>query len=335
MAEENTTPDVTVESLDSALGDLVKAADATDLIKGPGGDTSGVEHTGTMGSDGKQGGGRGSYGPDAKLDKMMIGKFADLGFDANQIAAMQGALTGKAGKDGEEAEDEDDSMEGYMGKMKGHAAAHMKAHGSMKGYAGMPFGKSDSAPGAPSGGEPLVKSLDQFRQDPDINDAVDVSPFLEAMTARTAEQIDAVNQTLAKSFGEQTDTNRAMAGAMYQVGQLLKSQVAVVEALGSRLGIIERQPNPPKGVTGAEGLKKAMPGEAGAGAGDPLKKAEVLSTLSYMQLEKGIKDIDGQSMTQCIGMLEGGNIAAPAVIDAVNNFHASNPTESAQARKYH
>jgi hypothetical protein len=324
MPGETQEPEVTVDGLDQSLDDLIKAADATDLLKAGSVDQNRVEHSGTKGSDGAQGGGRGSYGSDATLDRMMIGKLADLGFDANQISAMEGALTGKAT---DEDEDEDDE-EAEIGKLR----AYMKDNGgSMKGYKG--FGKSDTS--GDGDGEPMVKSMDEFRQDPDVNDAIDVSPYLEAMTARTAEQIDAVNSQLAKGFGNQSTVNRAMAGALHQMGTLLKSQVAVNEELAKRLGIVERTPNPQKGVTDTSALNKSMPGEAGQGGGTPLNKSEILATLTYMNLEKGIKHIDGQPTSQAIGMLEGGNVAAPAVLKAVDDFHSANPTLSEVARQYH
>ena len=328
-AQPATEPEVTVDGLQTSLDDLVKAADATDLIKMGSVDSNRVEHSGTQGSDGKQGGGRGSGA--AQLDKMMIAKFADLGFDANQISAMEGALTGKAADDDDD--DDDDEMEGYTGKAKAHAAAYAKANGGLKGYKGMPYEKSgdDGTPG-----EPLVKSMDEFRKDPDINDAIDVSPYLEAMTARTAEQIDNMNGVLAKGFGNQSVVNRALAGALHQMGQLAKSQSVVIDALGKRLGIVERTPQPQKGVTDATALNKAMPGEAGTG-GDrqPLKKSEILATLSYMNLEKGIKNINGEATSHCIGMLEGGGMTSPAVLKAVDDFHIANPNESDVARQYH
>lgn len=324
MPEMHQEPEVTVDSLSTSLDDLIKAADATALIKGGGSDSNRVEHTGTKGSDGEQGGGRGSYPGNAEIDRMMIGKLADLGFDASQISAMSAALVGK-----QEDEDEDeDDEEAEFGKLR----AYMKGNGgSMKGYKG--FGKSgdDGAEG-----EPMVKSLDQFRQDPDIADAIDVSPYLEAMTARTAEQIDAVTTELAKGFGNQTTVNRAIAGALHQMGTLAKSQSVVIDELAARLGIVERTPQPQRGVTGAQGLQKSMPGEVGARGGDKqLSKSEVLSTLSYMNLEKGIKNIDGQSTSQAIGMLEGGGVVSESVIKAAHNFHIANPNESEVARQYH
>lgn len=331
MSTANAEPEVTVESLGKSLEDLMKAADATALVKGGGGDGNRVEHSGTQGSDGKQGGGRGSMSDAGSLDDMMIGKLADAGFSADQIATMTGALKGKAAEAEEEEDDDDDEeMEGYLSAAKASMKAYAKKNGSMKGFPGVPFGKSGKA----TEGEPLVKSIDQFRKDPDIDAAIDVSPYLEAMTARTAEQIDAMNVNLSKGFGSQATVNRALAGALHQMGTLLKSQSMVVEALRERLGIVERQPNAPKGKTTASALSKSMPGEAGRG-GEQLSKAEVLATLSYMNLEKGIRHINGQATSQAIGLLEGGGMVAPAVLKAVDDFHAAHPQESQVARQYH
>ncbi len=325
---------VTAETLGAALDDLMKAADTADLLnKGGKVDDNRVEHSGRIDEDGKlESGGRGTESDTGGIDKMMIGKLADLDFSADQIAVMSAALVGKA-KGGDE--DEDESMEGYMRHSKSHAEAYMKEHGSMKGYMGMPHKGSPVHKSGDAGeGEPLVKSEEAYREDARIKDFVDGNDFFEGYIAKTAEQIDSVNVSLRKGFGEQATVNSGIAGALFQMGTLLKSQAAVSAELGKRLGIVESTPNAPKGVTtAADALNKSLPGEAGAG-GEPLKKHEICSTLSYMNLVKHIKEIDGESTAHCIGMLEGGNQASPAVLQAVHDFHQANPNLSDAARAY-
>lgn len=317
--------DVTIESLQSSLDDLVKAADAVDLLKGGSVDSNRVESSGTHGSDGEQGGGRGTTA--AKIDDMMIGKLAGLGFDAGQISSMLGSLTGKAAEEADDEEEE--AMKGYLQKLQGKAREHFRMHGSMKGFEGLPYAKSGG-----DAGEPLVKSLDQFREDPDIASAIDVSPYLEAMTSRTAEQIDGMTRQLSKGFRNQANVNRALAGALHQMGTLAKSQAVVISELGKRLGMVEREPRPQRGVTTAAALNKSMPGEAGTGGGKQLSKSELLNTLSYMNLEKGMRHINGQPTSQAIGLLEGGGVVSADVVKAAHDFHTSHPNESDLARRY-
>jgi hypothetical protein len=336
MGDQNRDNDqgtVTVEGLSSALDDLVKAADATDLIKGDGG----IEHSGHYDERGKVGGGRASGSDAGGLDNMMIAKLTEAGIDAGTIAAFQDFVAKAKDTDDDADEepdnDEDDEMSGEMREVIADMHAYAKKNGSMNGYPG--FGKSDDG----GYGEPLVKSMDEFRNDRDIADAIDVSPYLEAMTARTADQIDGLRKAISSGFGNQTEVNRHIAAAMHQMGTLVKSQASVIGELGKRLNIVESQPLPAKGATtrtGAQALAKGMPGEAGgpAAGGESLSKSELLSTLTYMNLEKGIKNIGSQRTSEAIYLLEGGNKVDNAVINAANAFLSQNPTEAQAARIY-
>lgn len=340
------TPDdgVTVESLGASLDALLKAAEATDIL-GKGGatvDANRIESSGRVeGEDAKTakvtGGGR-APAP-TPIDNMMIGKLLDLGFDAGEVAAMQGAL--KVAADGDGDGEEDDSLEGYTGKLLAHAKDHAdKNGGSMKGYMGYP-GSHDVTPGmgkaGDTGGEPLSKAMDAYAANEAMEPLLDGTDFFAGFVKTTADHLDGVNATLAKGFATQQATNTAVAGALYQTGTLIKSQNAVIEEMGKRLGLVEAAPQPPRGAisaTAASAMAKSMPNEAGAGGGSPLNKAEICATLSYMNLEKGIRDIGGERTSHHVGMLEGGNQCSPQVMQAVNDFHAANPTESDAARAY-
>jgi hypothetical protein len=309
VAPENqpgTSPEegaVTVDGLQNSLDDLVKAADATDVIsKGNG---SGIEHSGRVDESGKGGGGRATASDAGGLDKMMVAKLSEAGFDLDTISSFNDYLVGKAKKKDDEEEEEE-------------------VEGTEKG-------------GTPEGEDELVKSMDEFRADPDINNAVDVSPYLEAMTLKVAEQIDGMRKSIADSHGDQRTVNRAMAAAVHQVGTLLKSQSEVIDTLRERLGIVEKTPLPAKGKTdlsGAKPLEKSMPGEAGGGNGSELSKAETTAVLSYMNLEKGITNIGSVKTADAIYRLEGGNILDPAVGQAIQGWLASNPNEAEVARRY-
>lgn len=286
--------EVTTGGLEASLKDLLKAADATSLVKGEGGVA--IEHSGHMDERGKVGGGLESN--TGGIDTLMIGKMAHAlstqGFSDAQITAF---MTAKM--EDEEEEDEEDVEKSLFG------------------------------------GD-LSKSMDTFREDSDIADAVDVSPFLEALTQRMAESVDKVGAGLTKSVAHQGQVNAAQAAATHQIGTLVKSMAHILDALDSRLNLIERAPAPRKGATslsGAAAMHKSMPGEAGTGGGQ-LKKSEILKTLTYMNLEKGIKDIGGRSTTEIIGLFEGGNVLDPQTMQAVQGFLSAHPSEAQTARTY-
>jgi hypothetical protein len=177
------------------------------------------------------------------------------------------------------------------------------------------------------------KSMDDFRADPDIADAVDISPYLEAMTSRTADHLDGIRKSLVSAQGEQQGMNKALAGGVYQIGQLVKSIASVVDALDRRLGLVERTPAQQKGVTSMhKAMTKMLPGEVGGG--EQLGKSEILSTLSYMNLEKGIRDINGRKTSELVGFFEAGNIVDQGTVQAVQQFLATHPADAKLARTY-
>jgi hypothetical protein len=312
MADENQTQDAEAtldeDQLGQSLDELLKAADATGLSKAYGGTS--VETTGHVDERGKTPGGMAGSGDVGGLDDMMIGTLSDAGVPSEVIAAFSAFMKKK--DDDEEGEEEDDE-----GKPP-------------------PFAKkSETAPE----GEPLKKTMDALREDKDIADTVDVSPFLEALTARVSDQIDGLRKSQNDFAQDQANVNQSIARAMYQIGTLLKSQSAVNQELGKRLGIVEKTPLPARGARSleeAKALAKSMPGEAGNPELD-LTKSEVCRVLTYMNLEKGIRTINGQSTGELAGLLEGGGAQAttqPFVVEAVQEFLRENPKEAQQARTY-
>lgn len=304
---------VTFDALDASLDDLLKAADAEGvrdkLHKAYGGVS--VEHSGHTDERGAVGGGVADAGDMGGLDNMMIGKMvaklSDAGFSDAQIKAF---MTGKQEDEEDDEEDDDDDGEDY-GKSQ-------------------TAGKPRSADTSPDDDDaPLYKS---FTEDPDIEDGVDAAPFMEALTAKTTQTLDNFRKSLRKGFGEQSKVNQAMAGSMYELGQLVKSQQAVINELGHRLGIVERQPMPQKGQTAAP-LQKSMPGEAGHAPGK-LQKSHVLGTLGYLNLVKGEKQICGEPTSQIIAKLETTGEANPEVLQHVQRFLATNPSEAEAAKAF-
>jgi hypothetical protein len=305
-------PEVSVDGLQKSLDELLEAADATELSKAYGGVS--VEHSGRYDEDGKGGGGLAGAGDVGGLDDLMIAKMSDAGLPAGLIADFA-AFMAKEDDD----EDDDEDVEINVGKMGGGD-----------------YYRSDDAADEEEPAEPIQKALDTFREDPDIADAVDVSPFLEALTTRTADQLDVISKSHHVFQASQNEVNRHLAVALNEMGQLVKSQEAVIYELGARLGMIERQPVAPRGATtlqGAQALAKSLPGELGGNEGS-LVKSELVSTLTYMNLEKGIKHVNGRSTNELACMYDGGAAADPSVVEAVRTFLRTHPHEADAARNY-
>lgn len=334
MSQQQTDhePDVSLESIDSALDHLAKAAGATDVINKAGYQGTAVDQTGHVDERGQTAGGYPAQGDVGGLDDLMIGKMqealVDAGFDANQIeAAFMQAKQEDDDEDEDEDEDDDAKMKGKKGKMG--AAKKSEA--------------SPSEPGNQGGSEDpdLRKSKDDFLANQDVADAVDVSPFLEGLVERTADQIDGLAKSLREGHSRQGEVNKRMATALYGIGQLVKSQQSVIHELGKRLGSVERQPSPQRGHTdlagsgAAQPLNKGLPNEAGgASAPEQLNKSELLNTLSYMHLEKGVKEIAGQKTSDVIAMYEGGGVLMPQALQAAQRFLTTHPNEAETARSY-
>lgn len=288
---EKAEPEVTLESIDSALQDLIKGVETTDLSKAGG---VAVEHSGHVDERGSVGGGLASMGDAGGLDSMMIGKMqnalVDAGFPAEAIAAF---MTGKASE--EEEEEEGGEEEEEEGKMSADVA----------------------------------KSFDAFAADPAIADAIDVSPFLESLVARTTEAVDGLHKSMVQTNGRQTQ----MAQAIVAIGALAKSIKEHTDRLDERLGLVERQPNGQRGVTGtAQPIRKSF---GGAPEGQQrLEKSQVVRTLSYMNLEKGIREVGGKPTHEIITQIESSNQMTPAGYNAAVRFLNTHPSEVQTALTY-
>ena len=323
---------VDTSELSASLNELIKAANATKLVKGEG---VSIDNSGTM-SDGKSsGGGQGSMSDAGGLDDLMIAKMSAAGVDAATLSAFRAFMSHEEpdadDEGGESDDDEDDEMEGKMAAPPEPPFSGGRSGGFARAPRPSPKGgtqKSKSERG-------LSKAMDQFRSDGDIEEALDVSPFLEAITARTAEMIDGMRKSHRAAAVDQGKVNAKMAAAMYQIGSLLKSQAQVIDTLRSRLGIVERAPVAvPRGATTqSKALAKSMPGEVG-GQSKQLSKSEVVSALSYMNLEKGMREINGVRTSELVGRLEGGNVLDQGTLDAVAQFLRANPAEASSAKAY-
>lgn len=304
MPDEQTSgPQVTDDGLGNALDELLKAADATSLSKAAthsGKGSNSVETSGRVDEDGASSGTLAGDGDVGGLDSLMVAKMSAAGIPAGIINAFSAFMK----KEDEEEEEEEEGEE------------EEEAFKSLE----------------PS----FQKSMDAYREDADLSDTIDVSPFLEALTARTADQLDAIRKSAGHFEGNQNHVNQKLAAALHQIGGLLKSQTGVIQALGERLNLVERTPAPQKGATqlsGAQPLHKALPGELGQG-GKELRKSEILSTLTYMNLEKGMHEINGQRTSELVGLFEGGNVIDEKTVGAVKSFLQTHPNEADAARQY-
>lgn len=347
----------TLDALEGSLDDLLKAAGAhASLRKAMGGvDIDTYGHTDERG---KTSGGYAEASDAGKpidlSEEAIVGKMSEAGMNAAQVAHVvgymkRGGMFGRAGAGIDAREHPEGSGQG--GEFFDHERP--SPSGKMKGKAQKPpmppfTGKADDdmddedEGDEDEGGEqpPFMgkgKMRKSFREDflgdQDIADTVDVSPFLEAVTTKTVEALDGIASRLHKSESRQGRYNESMAKAMYQIGGLLKSQARVIDALSTRLGIVERTPNAPKGaLTGAQAMQKSLGANNGGGAS--LKKSEVLSTLSYMRMSKGMKDINGRAIQDVIYALDGGGIIQPEDIQSVERFLATHPAEADKAKSF-
>lgn len=253
----------------------------------------GVENSGTYGSGGHQGGGQGDG--NCPVDNMMIAKMIQSGVDVQTAAKFAAFMSG------EEEEDDEDEMD------KGNFSEY----------------------------EPMEKSFRETLEDhlePSESDMVNVTPYLDGLTSALGEQLDGLHKSVQSGQSQQGQVNKSMAAAVHQMGSLLKSQATLINALGQRLGLVERTPaSAPRGITGtAAPLNKSMPREVGAGS-IQLTKSNTLSTLTYMNLNKGMSQINGVSTSDLITGLEAGDVFDERTHGAVQDFLKSCTPEERKA----
>lgn len=335
MAKDNET--TTMDGIDEALNELVRGADLSKALGGVA-----VESGGHTDERGSTSGGYPEQGDVGGLDSMMIGKMSqtliDAGFGAGEIAAF---MRGKQSDDEEEdSQDGDDAGSGDVPEPP------------MAGKFGKPASTAGGVATNPrvraSGGKGMSKSLDAMRSfvndrgEQTIADAMDVSPFMADFATAQAELLDGLEKSMIERDAKATALLNKITIATIATGQLVKSQQAVIAALGARLGMVESTPRPQRGLTGtARPLHKGMPGEAGGparpgSAPAQLSKSQVVSTLSYMGLEKGERwgSIGGQKATEIATLYEAGGHLPAAALDAVHRFLTTNPHEAQVALSY-
>lgn len=303
-----------------------------------------IENSGTVGSEGPKGGGQPGASDIGQTETLMIGKLVDAGailptaqligfmgddpsvYGAGRMAGfMTGYEHGKAGKDMDMGDGKgDDYMDGYK-------------KGFLAGHGGDGTFKSESA----SNETDLFKSgslYNELRENPETAEALDASAFVESMARGVSDALDQMHKSLREDNANQTRVNHAMIKSQTQLAKAVVEVIApVVEELGKRLDIIERTPNPQRGATsvsGAKALAKSIPGEAGDGE-QKLSKSEVVSTLSYLNLVKGQREIAGQPTSSLVARIESADLIDESTLNHVRQFLAQNPGEADQAKAYH
>lgn len=348
MDNEQTT---TLAALDASLQSLVKAAARVTGEPLEKGDSVQIDNSGTYGSEGPQGGGQGTMADAGSLEELMVGKMQELGLNAGQISNLIGFMkdaesgsflqhdrpspTGKSsgkkppmppfkGKaDGEYDEDEDEEEDDEDGEEEEATGPAMR--GKRKA-----FGKSDSF-------------KENLLAEDAINELVDVSPYIEAFTSRTADAIDSLAKSQrsidkkAQIVAKRNDEHFALlAKSLVSLGGVVRTQQNVISELGKRLGLVEAQPAPAKGVqtlSGAKALQKSMPNEVGGG-GSRLNKSEMLSVMSYMNLRKGLKDIAGRSVALDLVPNAERGVVPEVVQQEVYQWMRRNPAEVEDAKAF-
>jgi len=333
-------PDDIVVDEDNLLGEVNRLEQlASTLEKAYGGVQ--IENSGTVGSEGDQGGGQAGSKDIGGVDSLMIGKMIDggsivpsaglLGQMCDQEpekfgkGRMAGYLKGyKNAKDGEDMDSGDGNDEDYM---DGYKKGYLMGHGD-----GMGKSHQDS----------LQKSvMDTLLEDNDIREGYDASDFMSSLVKGVSDQIDAFKKSMVSDRHVQ---GRVQQGVVRSLTQLSKSVAALaqvaplVNELAARLDIVERTPAaPPRGSLNksqAQAAVKQLPGEAG-NADRQLNKSQGASVLSYMNIEKGIREINGRKTGELAGLLESGNIIDAPTIEAINTFLDDNPKEASRALEYH
>lgn len=315
---------VSTDALQASLDDLLKAASVPKeevLRKGSGSDSemdgTAISTSGHYDERGAVGGGmagKSDIGPQSSASwesKMMIAKMMEAGVIAPgpNFAALAGS----------------DYLAQFAGKMNGEEEEEEAEEKDEKEAEGKSTRKSHA---------------NEFAEDPAIAEAIDASDFMEAITTRTTDSLDALGKSLAASEKKQSHINMATAKAVYEMGSLIKSQQHVIEELGNRLGIVEREPAPAKGattLTGAKALSKSISNEAGSGESGPydsLNKSQVARTLSYMNLVKGMTEIGGDRTANLVGLAEAGGIISESTLGEVKRFLTTHPNEAERALNY-
>lgn len=137
----------------------------------------------------------------------------------------------------------------------------------------------------------VTKSL-RPENDERLQKSLDVSEYLGGLHGGLTTALEKVAEHLEKSDNRQHNFNVVLAKSMRAIGE-------VVQAVDSRLGVIEEQPvGGPKAIQSPAQiphLQKSFKGQGGQGTEDKLSKSVVLDTLEAMNIDSLEKGRDGQA----------------------------------------
>lgn len=179
--------------------------------------------------------------------------------------------------------------------------------------------------------EPLAKSVTASiaqPKDPEVQAAVDVSPFLKAISTGNVEALSTLADTMEKSFAGQSEWNQAIGQAVGQIGLLVKSLRDEVH--GWAEGTNER-PKAAQTVTQAQVLQKSFagnPNQGGAGQdGEHLSKSVILDTMEAMHqdsIQKGRGGLAncGEDLNKSIAKYEQTGRMTKQLVEEVKAYRA-------------
>jgi len=192
-----------------------------------------------------------------------------------------------------------DSVEGALGDVTESRTDYLEARldaGTISKAEKVELGKLWSKAETDDGGDALVKGKtiqERIEADPAAGELLDASPMLKSMVQTLEDRLGMVDDTIRKSAQSSLEIVRAQGGLIKALVSHVDKQDSVLNAMGQRLGVMERTPGQPRSVTAdpraVQGRTLAKGGTAGAPA-DGLSKSQVISgfqTLMKAASEKG------------------------------------------------
>lgn len=140
---------------------------------------------------------------------------------------------------------------------------------------------------AERGGKPEFKSAgkkakksfaDEAQEYEGVRKAVDVSPFLEGITAQIGETIDSLREDVAKSnsfASYQRNFNMGLAGALNELANIVKGLTTIVEEIGKNPATVR------KSDSSAAAIEKSF-ANGNAGGEQKLTKSQIANKLSQL-----------------------------------------------------
>jgi hypothetical protein len=212
------------------------------------------------------------------------------------------------------------------------------------------FNKAQDGSITPEEREELIKSVstdlgqratNALAESDTIKKSLDVSDYLREQHLGVVTGLETLAGHIEKSEARDQEFRIALASTLFQMGELVKSQVAradtaeaMLKSVTERLGIIAAQPaRGPKSVAGAQhaaansqGMNKSFAGQPAEG--DRLSKGQINEALTEM-LMKGTDTVGGESLVLAAAKYESLNEISPDLFKAVVDHVRSGKTKAA------